>query len=83
MIVNRIYEVLPFLLFFNNGRKNNFRNMTIFTSYPMYFDPLRTMVGLKNRIYLIKYMFFPKNVSKPPDFAKVRDFDGFGGKICI
>ena len=49
----------------------------------MYIDPLRMMVVLKIRIYFIKYIFFPKNVSKPPDFAKVRDFDVFWGKICI
>ena len=37
------------------------------------------MVVLKIRIYLIKYIFFLKNVSKPPDFVKVRDFDFYGG----
>ena len=38
-----------FLLFFNRGRKNNFRNVTIFISYPMYLGALRTNINSKNK----------------------------------
>ena len=56
----------------------------IFISYPMYFDPIRTMVmSKKNRICFIEGVFWPQIVSESADFAKVRDFDGFGPKPLI
>ena len=67
----------------NKSRKNNFRNVMIFISYPMYFDPIRTMVKWKNRIYFIEGVFWLQNVSGSANFAKVRDLDGFGPKPPI
>ena len=56
-----------FLLFFNNGRKNNFRNVTIFISYPMYFGALRTNINSKNqKKNIIYWCFWPQNCSFPP-----------------
>ena len=55
----------------------------IFISYPMYFDPIRTMVKCKNRIYFIEGVFWPQNVSGSANFARVRDMEGFGPKPPI
>ena len=52
-------------------------------SYTMYFDPIRTMVMSKNRICFIGGVFWPQIMSESADFAKVRDFDGFGPKPPI
>ena len=41
----------------------------IFISYPMYFDPIRTMVKSKNGICFIEGVFWPQNVSAEADFA--------------
>ena len=47
--------------------KINFQNMTIFTSYPMYFDALNTNINLKNRKCNILWSFWLQNWSFPPE----------------
>ena len=49
-----------------------------FLSYPMYFDPIRTMVKSKNQIEYIEGVFWPKIMSESVDFAKFGHFDGLG-----
>ena len=43
--------------------KINFQNMTIFTSYPMYFDALNTNMNSKNCKCNILWPFWPENCS--------------------
>ena len=69
-----------FLLFFNNGRKNNFRNVTIFISYPMYFGALRTNINSKNQKSIIKWSFWPQNWAFP---LNLKITGGFGAKRPI
>ena len=57
--------------------------MTISTSDPMYFDPIRTKVKSKIRIYLIEYLFLPKHESNSPDLAEVREFYDFCPKSLV
>ena len=47
-----------------------------FISYPMYFDPIRTMVKSKNRIEFIEAVFWSKIMSESADFAMFGHFDG-------
>ena len=49
--------------------KINFQNMTIFTSYPMYFDALNTNINLKNRKCNILWSFWLQNWSFLPNPA--------------
>ena len=72
-----------FLLFFNNGRKNNFRNVTIFISYPMYFGALRTNINSKNQKSIIKWSFWAKIWAFPPIWRSLADLgedDQFWGQ---
>ena len=50
----------------------------IFIPYPMYFDPIRTMVKYNYRIYFTEGVFWPQNGSGSVQFAKVRDLEGLG-----
>ena len=40
--------------------------MTIFISYPMYFDALRTNINLKNQKSIIHWSLLPQNWAFPP-----------------
>ena len=44
----------------------------ISSSFPMYFDPIRTMIKLKNRIYLIKGVLWAKLDQNPVTSHGVR-----------
>ena len=57
--------------------------MMIFISYPMYFDPERTMVNSKNQNYNIENVFWPIIMPESKTSANVRDFDGFWPKTPI
>ena len=50
----------------------------IFIPYPMYFDPIRTMVKYNYRIYFTEGVFWPQNGSRSVKFAKVRNLEGLG-----
>ena len=60
--------------------KINFQNMTIFTSYPMYFDALNTNINLKNRKCNILWSFWLQNWSFLPNQAIMAKWAVFGPK---
>ena len=67
----------------NKSQKINFRNMMIFISYTMYFDPIRTMVNFKNRMYVMQGVFWPKMGRNRVILRKVRLLNGFRAKIHL
>ena len=56
--------------------KINFQNMTIFISYPMYFDALRMNINSKNRKSVIERSFLPQIWSFSPKSASDRQIGG-------
>ena len=50
--------------------------MTIFISYPMYFDALRRNINSKNQKSIIKWSFWPQNWSFSPKSAGDRQIEG-------
>ena len=57
--------------------------MMISISFPMYFDPIRTMVNFKNRIYFIQGVFWPKIGKNRLISRRVRLLDSFMAKIRL
>ena len=57
--------------------------MMIFTSYPMYFDALRTIMNSKNQKNIMIRPFLPQNWSIVPKSAKWRKITSFVAKIAI
>ena len=50
--------------------------MTIFTSYPMYFDALRTIINSKNQKSIFLWPFWPQNWSLLPKSVSDRQIEG-------
>ena len=61
--------------------KINFQNMTIFTSYPMYFDALNTNMNSKNCKCNILWPFWPENCSFGHDRWIRGEMTSFGAKM--
>ena len=54
--------------------------MTIFASYPMYIDALRTNINSKNQKSIIYWSFWPENWAFPPNLTIT---GGFAGKCPV